>query len=306
MGFKEAGAETAARIITGSFEQLQSLSDGILSIVQGTDGTTQIATVSGQVHSTVTETVLPALQGVGYAVATLFFLLGLIDLLRNERLTTEMYIKYFINLFAAIFFISYSPELYTTILNFGNALGSKVAEVFELASDAWTIPTREQITTTILERSKLKSDVAGHLDIWGTMFQSFLIGAPVYLICLVLKLVTYMIAFSRLLELAARGTFLPIGFAMITDDGMRGAGGRYLRKFIAICAQVAALVVIAGITTLIFGTIGQGITDNILAADATWDIPDLMGQIVVMVGVGVASISVMFKSIGIINDAFGA
>ena len=41
--------------------------------------------------------------------------------------------------------------------------------------------------------------------------------------------------------------FFPIAMGLMSDDGWRGAGGRYLKKFLAVCCQSAVLVVIGGL-----------------------------------------------------------
>ncbi len=302
-GLGKMACEGAGTLISGTFEQLQGIGYNVLSIVQGEDGMTQVSAVAAQLHSIVSGTAIPALQGIGYSIALLFFLIALIDLLRNDRLTTEMYIKFFINLVLAVFFIYQAPNIYTTIVRFGDGLGQICAGIFG-ESSMWDIPTKEQIAEIFIHNAELPDTDPNHAGWFQTLILSLVVAGPCYLICFILTAVTYLIAFSRLIELAVRGAFLPIGFALLTDEGFKGAGGRYFRKFIAICAQVAALVMIAGITTTIFGIVGSNIT-NALLAGADVSFLDMMGRIVVLLGAGIACVSVMFKSIGLINDVFG-
>lgn len=304
-GLGESICEWAGEMLAGSFEKLASIGDNVLSVVQGIDGDTQLSIVSTQVHGIVSGTAIPALQGVGYAIALLFFILGLIDLLRNDRLTTEMYIKFFINLFVAVFFIYQSPNLYTAVIKFGDGLGNACANIFSSGA-SWIPPSAEEITEHIIYFAELPKDDPNHKHWIETLLLTLIAGGPIYIVCTVLVGVTYLIAFSRLIELAVRGAFLPIGFALLSDDGFKGAGGRYFRKFIAICAQVAALVMISGITTMIIGTVGQNITTTLLTGGTHVGILEIVGKLVVVVGAAIACISVMFKSIGLINDAFGA
>lgn len=302
-GIGKSAIDVAASIIAGSCEMLKKIGDNILNIVKGVDGTTQLSQISTQVHSVVKGTAIPALQGVGFAIALLFFLLALIDLLRSERLTTETYIKIFINLFIAIFFIFNADELYSRLISFGDGLGTQVANIF--GRETWVAPTKEELYEKFVYFAELPKTDPHHQHWMGILATCFIAGAPVYLICMALTIVTYMIAFSRLIELAVRGAFLPIGIAMLSDDGFRGAGGRYFKKFMAICAQVAVLIMIAGITTLIIGTVGKNFTEGILSG-TQMDLQTVAGRLLVVVGAAVACVSVMFKSIGLINDVFGA
>lgn len=300
---KDAIIGFAARILVAIFENLHSLGYNILAIVQGIDGNSQLSTVSTQVHGIVEGTLIPALQGVGYAIALLFFILALIDLVRSDRLTTEMWIKFFINLFVAVFFIYQSPNLYTAIIKFGDALGAACAEGF--SNTEWDIPTSEQFAQMITYYSDLPRTDPSHQHWIATLLYCIVAGAPIYIITIVLQVVTYLIAFSRLIELATRGAFLPIGFALLSDDGFKGAGGRYFRKFVAICAQVAVLILVAGITTLIIGKVGDSIVSKMFSETPPTFL-EMIGKIVIVVGAAIACVSVMFKSIGIVNDAFGA
>lgn len=137
---------------------------------------------------------------------------------------------------------------------------------------------------------------------------SFISILPCVVASLAIKVLVYVIAFTRLIELCARGCFIPIAAGLVSDDGWRGAGGRYFRKFLAICSQSAILVVIGKIASYALGTIGNSILTNLpsLVTAGTMGILNIGGQLAIMIGIGIAMVSVMFKSIGIVNDAFGA
>ena len=109
---------------------------------------------------------------------------------------------------------------------------------------------------------------------------------------------------------------MPIACALLSDDGWRGAGGRYIRKFIGICAQGAVMVVIGQLTGGIMGAICSSMkssmrakVDTAIANAGTKPgfglVIDIVESTVAIVGIGVACVSLMFKSIGIVNDVFG-
>jgi predicted deacetylase len=100
--------------------------------------------------------------------------------------------------------------------------------------------------------------------------------------------------------------FMPIAFALISDDGWRGAGGRYIRKFIAVCAQIAVLIVVAKITAGVMSLSTEEVLSAIQEAADYNSLTEAMSkQMTICVGVGFASTQAMFKSISIISDAFG-
>jgi hypothetical protein len=240
------------------------------------------------------------------ALAAMFFIFALIDLVRSERLTVELFIKFFGNFAIAWGMILAAPTLYTATVNFGNTLGQWAAEVWSgLSGSSFNIPSKSDFYNNLAYYVQLdKSDP--EYQSWISLFPTALVTAgPLVLVCLGLTVATYFIAFSRLIELAVRGAFLPIAFGCMSDDGFRGAGGRYLRKFIAICAQVAVLVTIANVTTYIMGTVGSIVTST-FTSSAHLSLKSMISAAFIMVGVGFASVSVMMKSIGLTNDIFGA
>ena len=100
--------------------------------------------------------------------------------------------------------------------------------------------------------------------------------------------------------------FFPIAMGLMSDDGWRGAGGRYLKKFLAVCCQSAVLVVIGGLCAYLMRTLAQTVISNIQNTGGEVNLTLLVGNFSLMLGVGVAMISAMMKSIGIVNDMFGA
>jgi hypothetical protein len=134
---------------------------------------------------------------------------------------------------------------------------------------------------------------------FSALFSMFIPFIGIELVMLVMEVITWMLAFTRLLEICVRGMFLPIGLSLMSDDGWHGAGGRYLKKFIAVVCQSAVLIAIAKITTLILTSAATGMVTNL-------NMSTIIQSLLVMVMVAIACVSVMFKSVGICNDIFGA
>ena len=275
------------------------------------DGGGVMASAEAQMRTIITNG-MNAMQGVGLAIALLFFIISMIELAQSERFTLEVFIKFFAKLVIAIALIFYCDELVTGIHNFGGVLTDWVAGI-NLAGTSGNV-------TTIIDGYKFDGS-AGEYFIAATkgvgwimmIFEGILITLIMSIVCLVVYIISYIIALTRLLEMGVRGVFLPVAFGLIADDGWRGAGGRYIRKYLAVVCQSAVLVLIGKI----MGTIIYKTANEKMAAAMTYtsgqgvmgtltDMGTPFGLLFFCLGVAIAGVSVMFKSIGIINDVFGA
>lgn len=110
-----------------------------------------------------------------------------------------------------------------------------------------------------------------------------LVSAGMYLITMSL----YIVGFSRLIEIVIRQTLLPIPLALMADDGWKGTGGRYLKKFLALVIQGGLIILICNI--------GK---ESMISAIREH-------HYVITIGIGTALSTLVFKSITFINDALG-
>lgn len=293
-------------LIGNAIQMLLDACYGVSSIIVGSGGTGNAGTaaksvsdLSAQLNNLITGGggIINAMKGVGFALAALFFLISMIELINQDRLTIELFVKFFARLAVGVAAVSYSDEIYRLCSSFGAALTREITTAFE-ASAQFNVPTNIG--------QLINSKHSGIFEAIGCLVSVALGMLPCYLVGFIVLILTYVIAFTRLLEMGARGCFLPIAMGLMSDDGWRGAGGRYLKKFIAVCSQSAALVVIAGLSSYLLGTLAQTVIDGIVATGGDIDIGTLAGNVALMCGVGVAMVSAMMKSIGIVNDVFGA
>ena len=63
-------------------------------------------------------------------------------------------------------------------------------------------------------------------DTWGLIITSLVNGMIISLAAMVMEVVSYIIAFSRMLELGVRAAGMPIAMGMLGDDGWRGDGSK--------------------------------------------------------------------------------
>lgn len=273
------------------------------NIMTGT-GDSVMSTAQNYINNQVVKNGIEAMMAVGGSIAILFFVFSLVQLGQEERLTIEVFIKHFSKFFIALILIVNSYNMYTAFFAFGNEVTSYL--VGGSASTYTISETDKEAVIDYMTGVLFKQDVANldtaedeTLNIWaglGTAASTLPVGLLLLIAACALLGVMYFIAFSRLLELGARAIFLPVALGLIADDGWRGAGGRYIKKLIALCAQIAVLVVISIISANIFGKVSTSILGG----------EDIVGSLVAFLGIGFAVVSVMFKSIGITNDVFGA
>ena len=293
-----------AKFTAGLWEACYNLIDGLcgsLGMLFDNSGNYGVMSTANAMIQKIIIDGTTAMQGIGTALALLFFLIALLELTTSERLTLEFFVKFFGKLVIAIALILATPKLVAGIGNFASAFTQEIATIQILDDpDVGTADVTEYFKT-------LASSIG-----WIVMIFECVILLLLFLIVfLVLYVVTYVIALTRLVEMGVRGVFLPIAFALISDDGWRGAGGRYIKKYVAIVCQSAVLIMISRImTALVHATARQSFqnmthnTDGILESFTDMGTP--FGLLIFSLGICIAGVSVMFKSIGIVNDVFGA
>ena len=289
LGLSDAAYGLAADFFIKSFSKLNQIGADITNIMTG-DGEAKTATVSNAIQTQVSTKAIPAVESFALALALLFFIISLVEISTQDRLTIEFFIKFFSKFIVAVFFILNAGKIFTGICS----LGDGIANIFSgVTLSGGAIDELDK--DAMIEAFK-ETDVH-----WlEALCSSVLTAGPIYLVSLVLIAICYIISFSRILELSARGSFLPIAFAMMSDDGWRGAGGRYVRKLLAVASQSAVLVLIAKFTTYAVGTLGQTLVSGV-----EMTVGGVCDCLIVLVGICIACVSLMFKSIGIVNDAFG-
>lgn len=180
-------------------------------------------------------------------------------------------------------------------------------------------------------------DGATKMELWGVWeaFKYWLEGSTLGIIkffSFLLNAVVMFIAISRIIELYVRGAFLPIAAALMSDDGWKGSGGRYFRKLMSLATQNAAVILVASVfgammqtalssifTTSILGKY-KLVCDkgHLMTLEAVYKCKTCLDQIPAPIDVPVmkpmllcmvlcaAGLSIMFKTIHIMDDIWGA
>lgn len=244
-------------------------------------------------------------QGLGLALALLFFLIAMLELITQDRFNLEFFIKFFGKLVLSIALITVSTTLTHGIIVFGDKLAVVTQDFVKTQSfgdgdSAYTYSDEDETynpDTDAGRKAYVKEVEDTDPKLWDgimTLLQYFIF----WIFTQILTVVIYIVCMTRLIEMATRAIFMPIAFALLSDDGWRGAGGRYIRRFLAICAQgaVIAVIGIVGQFIIIAGPLSIGADGN----------GGIMMRFLITLGCCFATVSLMFKSIGIINDVFGA
>lgn len=280
--------------------------------VMSTSSDTAIGTIS-KTMSTASTNFMPCLQSFGYAISIMFFIFSLIDLCLKDGFTTEMFIKHFAYLAVGIGMVYYSKDFFNAIVNLGNTLSDFIATNFVIDSTT-TVPSedtfKEAFSTMLDTDTGLLSGISAILKIMLAATIGSAFALIEILAALILKVVVYVIAVTRLVELNVRGCFLPVGLSLMSDDGYRGAGGRYLKRFIAVACQGAVITIIGKVaTSCISIAVGQSVTiltDTTFSDNFMTSLFSMIGSFILALAVAVAMVSAMFKSIQLTNDIFGA
>lgn len=218
---------------------------------------------------------------IGIAIAMIFFLISMLQLVTEDRFTPEFLVKFFAKLVIAYCVIIWSPNILAYMINFGSAFAVDVAEK---ASSILNEPGGFGADTleALIKNHSIwhyknvgwdgwtgvgTSPNATELNLWGVWeaFKFWLEGGTLGIfkfLSYLLNAVVMFVVITRVMELYVRGAFLPIAAGLMSDDGWRGTGGRYFRKLMALATQSAAIVMVASV----FGVIMKSAMESIFTS----------------------------------------
>lgn len=296
--------EYAAGLLSMSTDLLTDIGDSAANILS-TSSTSVFGRISLALHDTAVY-LTPALQGVGYGIAIMFFLFNLLNLITSDQLTLEQFIKKFCWLFVGIAVVALAPNFFDKCVEFGDAFTTLIT------GQKFTVPTdaTEDFTGKVYEAFCASVSGDGIPAFVGAIICFIIaaaIGLSLALASAILVALVYVVGFQRLLRLNIRGAFLPIGLALFSDEGWRGAGGRYFRSFLSVCCQGAVIAIIGKVTTgCIQIAYNFAFAKSIVNQDFLKLFVNLLSAETIVIGVAVASVAMLFESQRVIADVFGA
>jgi hypothetical protein len=246
------------------------------------------------------ETVQTWACSLGVVICFACWLFAVFELVIQDRLTPETFVKSFARLGIGMVLCDLVPEIYKGIISFGEMFGQGV----QSAVGSSSMPD--------FSSYQFSNECAAPTAWMAIMMDAIIMVCMTLLIAGAVIIVSYIVQITRVFEMSIRGAFLGVAFGMLADDGWKGAGGRYIKKFIAVCCQGGVLVLIGNLISGLEGAvakqsfdslIGTGGLDPIVILENTGD---YFVCIFTLAGIALAGISLMFKSLGYVNDIFGA
>ena len=214
----------------------------------------------------------------GKMLVIIYILLDMIDKSTSDTITPEYFVKDMIKMLVGIIAIDNGWEIVTFGMQFSSAVFDKFAVPDTSASG---FNERNCLYHTIVDRNWIWS--------LGDIFQ---IAFP-WLILMAAKLLISTICWVRVIEIIVRAMFAPIGMADIIQEGTKGKGFGYFKKFTASVLQGAVLI---GIVK------SYSIINSALLVDAGTNFFMRMG---IMIILAVAVVMISFKSSSIATDIVG-
>lgn len=173
-----------------------------------------------------------------YCLIVLYFLLDVIEKSTHEQMSIEHFFRSSIKLVVAVFFIENSLEILEALLNFSNALTNEITS--RVGSIDFTDGFGESVLESYYRDIDNASGITGVFLCIGFVLQLIL---P-FVVIWVCSLVTTLVVWSRAIEIGVRGALAPLGMADLFTEGTKGAGFRYLKKYLAVLLQGAIIMLI--------------------------------------------------------------
>ena len=234
--------------------------------------------------------IMEYLCGIGLAIAMAYFAIAIIQMAMEDKLTPEQMLKAGAKLVISVCVIMWSPDILEAMFDFGRAFAKMFgdARFHDISVPISGKVQVAQYSSGSIVGFKTMNFTVGHFDLndaidtfFGTynaiiravgLIPGINLGASlgVFMWCLlnialmmiisalvipIINLCVMFIKLTRIIELGVRGSLMPIAAGLMADDGWRGAGGRYVRKLLALCIQLG----IVNLTMAITGIMMQAV-----------------------------------------------
>ena len=296
--------------------------DIVPSILTFDQGGGPLASAFTNVRNSIVTTIIPAFQAVGYGMVAMFFMVKLLEHATSQQMTLESFVKMFTKLIVGVVAIDYSPQIFNWFFQIGQALGN-IAKNASFLGIAGSLEDFGTVTKSTVEEIAQNCSLAGGLAWLFTFSIVSIMMLIIFIFEVVLMGIAFFISFSRMFEICLRGAFLPIGLALLSENGWQGGGGRYVKKFLACCSKIMVLVMTSRLISAFMSYITMGSVKNAgvkfsgitngIAQNIACFIPSLgemvaarLWGIILCIFIGLAGCGLMFKADGLVNDIFGA
>lgn len=225
-----------------------------------------------------------SLTSVALSLIVMYFLFSITDKVAQGQMTIEIFVPEFIKLLAAAFLVLEGYNFFKLLISLGESITKKVGNSF--TNDPTTNNLRYMVETNADDSAIVQVSVLAVLII-PTIF-GLLARLSIYVVCI-----------GRALEIIVRLALSPIAVADVFGNGLNSGGFRYIKKFLAVTLQGAVIVVIIHI----MGTLNATLA---IPPDNDTSVSALFGNLMKVVFVNLAGVSLIIKSQSIVNDVVGA
>lgn len=216
----------------------------------------------------------------------IWFLVKLMERSANEQLSIEQFFMLFVKLIAAKFLIDHGLQIFTDMWSLGIAVIDEVSAAFSGSAGPVSL------NVNALWKDFTGFEWGKEKGIWASIGVMFQLVLP-WLASKIIIAVVYFICYSRLIEMLVRMCGAPIALSDFMNEGLHGAGWRYLKNFLAICLQGILILAISRL----YGYVYSDIFSH--PPGGFWN------TALMQIAVSFAAVALMFKSLSISKELLG-
>lgn len=203
------------------------------------------------------QTLYNAVATTGTLLLLLYWLMDILEKVQMESFTLEHFVRASIKLIVGVLLVTNGLDILIGIFGFASGIFANLGNV--TASDAGA---NNSILNAIWDEAVYHKQhmIKGVFALIGRMAQLIV---PAFVMMLI-RIVIYVVVYSRIIELFVLSVFAPIGMANIYTGGMNSSGFRYLKRILAVALTGCVMfVVLRG-----YFTLSSIVNQNLLSASA--------------------------------------
>lgn len=212
----------------------------------------------------------------GQMMVVIYILIEILQKTDRQSLTPEHFSRCLIKLFIAIIVMNMGFDILSAGINVASGIFDTIKEA--------PVNTKGSATSCIYD------ELGGTFSLFDAFAKYIQLFIP-WLLLVVARLSISIVCWSRILDIAIRAMFAPIGMSDLVSEGMRGKGFKYLKKLISSALQGAVII---GVVKA-YGIINKAVRDA-GGIGEPWIIPVLLAFVV---------LSLTFKSKTVADDIVG-
>lgn len=217
----------------------------------------------------------------------IYFMITLVEKLSSENFTWEQLWRQFALLLVSKYLIDHGFEILETLFDVGMAITADIGNKYDPQLADKTIDA-----AALIENFRKSMHMDNFFFSWLSDIIMVVFLLIPWLLSWVMRICVSIVCYSRVIEMFTRATFAPIAISDFFHSGLQGAGWRFLKNFLAVCLQGAAILVIAIIFSMLF-------------KDLVFNDSNLFTFIGKYLAFYAAAVMLMFKSLSLTKEFLG-